>query len=215
VAAVVLLFGGGRLGGGLGGGGAIFLLLLAQSIGTESGLLLLLAEVELLVGVRRGLESGSEGGGLGGVGLSGGLLDLGGSLVDTLQLGLHEFAGTLGAGESELVHVEILLDQAVLDEESLLLSLHDPSIKSAALLDQILFFVTLDVERRDEFRDGLILRSVLLGLLAGQILLGLLQDEHLEHALLLLGELELTHVCWSRGRATEEELSQIVLRQST
>merc|ERR1719209_2066487 len=86
---------GGRLGGRLGGSGAIFLLLLAQSIGAKSRLLLLLAEVELLVGVRRRLESRSEGGSLGRVCVSGGLLDLRRSLVDALELGLHEFAGSL------------------------------------------------------------------------------------------------------------------------
>merc|ERR1711970_1484059 len=60
------LFGGGGLAGGLGGGGALsLLLLLSQGVGSKSGLLLLLAKVELLVGVRRRLESGSEGGGLG------------------------------------------------------------------------------------------------------------------------------------------------------
>jgi len=186
------LFGGG-LGGRLGGSASVLLLLLAQSIGAEGRLLLLLAKVELLVRVRRRLESGAEGSGLGGVGVAGRLLDLGGSLVHALQLRLHEFAGSLVDGESELVHVVILLDEAVLDAETLLLGLHHPRVKHLALLDQILFFVTLDVERRDDFGDGLEFGGILLRLFTGQVLLSLLQDEDLEHTLLLLGKLELAH----------------------
>merc|ERR1719394_2093635 len=55
------LLGGGLFGGGLGGGLG----------GSASVLLLLLAKVELLVRVRRRLESGAEGSGLGGVGVAG------------------------------------------------------------------------------------------------------------------------------------------------
>merc|ERR1719283_409258 len=186
------------LGGGLVGGAAVFLLLLAESIGAERRLLLLLAKVELLVGVRRRLESGTEGSGLGRVGVAGRLLDLGGRLVYTLQLRLHEFAGSLVDGESELVHVEVLLHEAVLNAQTLLLSFHDPGVQSLALLDQILFFVTLDVERRDNFGDGLKLGRILLGLLARQILLSLLQNEDLQHTLLLLGKLEFSHGCCLR-----------------
>jgi len=55
----------GILGCRFSGGGAISLLLLAQGISTKGRLLLLLSKVELLVGVGRGLEAGSEGSGLG------------------------------------------------------------------------------------------------------------------------------------------------------
>ena len=55
------------------------------------------------------------------------------------------------------------------------------------------FFVTLDVERRDDFGDGLEFGGILLRLFTGQVLLSLLQDEDLEHTLLLLGKLELAH----------------------
>jgi len=183
------LFGGG-LGGRFGGGGAVLLLLL---LNRESRLLLLLAQVELLVGVRRGLESGTEGGSLGRVGFAGRLLDLSRRLVHTLQLRLHEFASSLVDGESELVHVEVLLDEAVLDAETLLLRLPHPRVQHLALLDQILFFVALDVERRDDFGDGFEFGGILFRLFTSQVLLSLLQDEDLEHTLLLLGQLELAH----------------------
>merc|ERR1711970_1273091 len=187
------------LGGGLFGGGALpLLLLLSQGVGSKSGLLLLLAKVELLVGVRRRLESGSEGGGLGRVGISRRLLDLCRGLVHALQLWLHEFACSLVDGESELVHVEVLLHETVLHAQALFFGLHDPGVQSLALLNQILFFVALDVERRDNFSDGLELGGIFLGLLTRQILLSLLQDEDLEHTLLLFGKLEFSHRCWSR-----------------
>merc|ERR1711862_415105 len=104
----------------------LLLLLLAEGVGAKRRLLLLLAEVELLVGVRRRLESRAESGGLCRVGLSGRLLDLRRGFVDALQLRLHEFASSLVDGECELVHVEVLLDETVLDGQTLLFRFHHP-----------------------------------------------------------------------------------------
>ena len=50
-----------------------------------------------------------------------------------------QFASSLVDGECELVHVEVLLDETVLDGQTLLFRFHHPRVQILALVDQILW----------------------------------------------------------------------------